>query len=570
MFNIMHTLIYWEYILLIFGIAFILGFAIAIRIKNLDITEKLAVSFAFSFLIVVLLTPLFALKLDIFARILFLLISIISLFYLKKHKQDLKSNYDFVFLIVILIISLVSKFFIQTLWQYPVMGGDWYGHTLIIPYKFNIGDWIPPRDRTPFFNLLIYSYHHLLGTSLYQYWVSQIVSVVANSVFILPAYLIAKKAFGDNIARISAAFMIITPFLVKQAIYTWPKNMAMYFVLLMIYFMFFRDRPEANKMNYGLAGFFGALGFLTHNYVVVYIFTTLVAFVYTKELYKKPLAIPYELLKNKSAYFFFALIAVTVPYFLWVYSFYGTIFTSRFIYYPFAVTGYDLALHGEPKEIFETFFATSPLHIIGIRIFNAVVTLTPAALPINPVATQFRTYNPIYYYSHDYPGALSTLMYFLVLLWFFRYLLRKTKTDKALAMFVVMPFILYLIVCGWLDWGLLTAGLHPTLPILIMLGFNELYKFKDQRIKSILVYLIFIGCLIEDLIYGTLILNFYYIGGGLSSVAEGIQRFIPDFQISKFVSAHFLISNSDFLFNSVVSVGLIIIATLCYLYFSKK
>jgi hypothetical protein len=289
---------------LVAGIAFIPGFAIAARIKQLDITEKLAVSFGFSFLIVVLLTPLFAVKLDIVARVAFVLIVIASLFLFLKQKQDLKLNHDFIFLTLILVISLVSKFFIQTLWEYPVIGGDWYGHTLIRPYMFNIGDWTPPQERTPFFNLLIYSYHHLLGTSLYQYWVSQIISVIVNSVFILPAYLIAKRVFGDNIAKVSAAFMIITPFLVQQAIYTWPKNMAMYFTLLIIYFLFFRGNSGNNELNYGFAGFFAALGFLTHNYIVFYIFTALIAFVYVKKLYdyKQPLTIPHELFKNKFIY----------------------------------------------------------------------------------------------------------------------------------------------------------------------------------------------------------------------------------------------------------------------------
>ncbi len=565
-----HTLIYWIYILLVAGIAFIPGFAIAMLIKKLDITEQLAISFGFSFLIVVLLTPLFAAHLDMVARALFLVIFIASIVYIVKQKQNVELNHDFIFLTLILVISFVSKFFIQTLWEYPVIGGDWYGHTLIRPYMFNIGDWTPPQERTPLFNLLIYSYHHLLGTSLYQYWISQIISVVANSVFILPAFVLAKKVFGEKVAKISAAFMIITPFLVQQAIYTWPKNMAMYFSLLMIYFLFFRGNSENNTMNYGFAGFFGAVGFLTHNYVLFYIFTALIAFVYVIKLYnyKQLWTILHELLKTKFICFFVALIVVTIPYFLWVYSFYGTISTSRlFIYYPFAVEGYWNI--GSSQEVFETFFNTPIQHIIGIRIFNAVVTLTPAALPINPVATHFRTYNPIYYYSHDYPGALSTLMYVLVLLWFLKYLIGKTKTDKVLVIFVVIPFILFWIWCGWLDWGLLTQGLHPTIPILIMLGFNELYKFKAQRIRSILIYSVFVGCLIEDLIYGILTLKFYQLGGGLYMVAEGIQRYIPDFQISEFVSARFLLTGPDLLLNSIISVA-IIITTLCYYRFSRS
>lgn len=563
------TLTYWLYILSVVGVAFIPGFAIATRIKKLDSIERLSISFGFSFPIVVLLTPLFALKFDIPTRIIFVLIIIASIFYILKQKQNLKVNNDFFLLALILIIGLVFRFFVQTLWEYPVMGSDWYGHALLRPYMFNIGDWTPPQERTPLFNLLIYSYHHLLGTSLYQYWMSQIISVVANTVFILPAYLIAKKVFNDNIAKVSTAFMIITPFLVNSAIYTWPKNMAMYFSLLAIYFMFFRAKPEENKFNYGLTGFFAALGFLTHDYILFYVFTALIIFIYVKKLYKKPLTIPHELFENKFIYFFVSFAAVTIPYFLWIYYFYGTISTPRsVIYYPLAVEGYWSI--GSPQEVFETFFNTPISHIIGIRIFNAVVTLTPVALPINPVATQYPSYNPIYYYSHDYPGALSTLMYVLVVVWVVRYLFRKTKTDNVLTMFVVIPFILFLTICGWLDWGLLTLGLHPTIPILIMLGFNELYKFKAQRIRSLLIYLAFIGCLIEDFIYGILTLNFYQVEGGISGTATNISRYIPDFQISDFVSAHFFLTDSDLLLNSIISFGIIIVVSLCYFQFSKS
>ncbi len=259
----MNLIAYWSYIIVVLLMSFIPGFAIASRIRSLNDTERLAIAFCFSFFIVVLLVPLFAIKLDLLARALFLFILLVSLlnliWYLKKKDFKIKPDMDFKFLLSILIISLVSRFFIQTLWEYPVTGGDWIGHTLFIPYDFDIGKWAPPQDRTPLFNLFIYSHHHLLGTSLFQYWISQIISVVANSVFVLPAYLIAKNVFNDKVAKISAAFMVIVPWLVWQSIYTWPKNLAMYFILLMIYFMFFKK--DSKPLSYGLSGLFGALAF---------------------------------------------------------------------------------------------------------------------------------------------------------------------------------------------------------------------------------------------------------------------------------------------------------------------
>jgi hypothetical protein len=552
-------ILYWSYISAVLLMSFIPGFAIATRIRSLNNTERLAIAFCFSYIICVLLVPLFAIKLDLLARALFLFIlsvSVLSLIWrLRKLDFRIKMSLDFKFLLSILIISLVSKFFIQTLWEYPVSGGDWIAHTLVVPYDFDIGKWAPPQDRTPFFNLLIYSYHHLLGTSLFQYWISQIVSVVANSVFVLPTYLIARNVFNHRVAKISTAFMVIAPWLVWQSIYTWPKNLAMYLIFLMIYFMFFKK--DNKPLNYGLSGLFGALAFLTHNYTAFYILTALIAFIYYKKIYRYPIL--QELLKERFMYFFIVMAAVIAPYLLWMHSSYGEFVTSRLVYYPFSVKGYEQATYSNPEEIYQSFFNTPISSIIGIRISNAMVTLLPVALPINPMAIHFPTYNPVLYYMQDYPGALSFLMYLLVVLWFLRYLFRKTNTDPVLVIFILVPFMVTLIIAGWKDWGLLTYALGPTVPILIILGTSELCRFKNSRIKTAYLYLMFIACLIEGLIFIVLIDNFYLTTGGLGSVIKAASS-IPGFQIASFISAHFLLNGmEDFSINAIISLLFILV-----------
>lgn len=490
---------------------------------------------------------------------------IFSLLYLLKKRSELKFEINSRIIISILIIGLVLNFFLQTLWEYPVSGGDWIAHTLFIPYDFDSGNWTLPHDRTPFFNLLIYSYHHLLGTSLFQYWISQIISVIANSVFVLPAYLIAKNVFNDKVAKISAAFMVITPWLVWQSIYTWPKNLAMYFILLMIYFMFFKQ--ESKPLSYGLSGLFGALAFLTHNYTAFYILTALLAFIYVKKIYRHPPIIIQELFKDRFIYFFIVLAAAIVPYYVWMYASYGEIVTSRLLYYPFSVNGYVQAAYSDPEEIFNAFFNTPISSIIYTRISNAIVTLLPVALPINPIATNFPTYYPVLYYMQDYPGGLSFLMYILVVVWFSRYILRKTNTNGVLVILVIVPFLITLFIAGWKDWGLLTYALSPTVPILIMLGTNELYKIRTSWIRTGYAYLLFMVCLIEVVIFGVLINDLYLATGGIKDVIEVGAR-IPGFQISSFISAHFLLSGSgNLLVNAVISLLLILVTIY---YFSKK
>gem|GEM_PF-1341009 len=565
MIYLLNLLLYCIYIIVILLISFIPGFAIAGHIKNLSVLEKLSISFGFSYLIIVLITPFFAFKLNFMAQLIFICIMIYSLLYLIKKRSELKFEINSRILISLLIIGLVLHFFLQTLWEYPVTGGDWIAHTLFIPYDFNSGNWTLPHDRTPFFNLLIFSYHNLLGTSLFQYWISQIISVVANTIFILPAFLIAKNVFNDKVAKISVAFMIITPWLIWQSIYTWPKNLAMYFTLLMVYFMFFKK--DSKPLSYGLAGLFGALAFLTHNYTAFYILTALLAFIYVNKIHKHPPIILQEMFKEKFIYFFIVIVLTIVPYFLWMYASYGQIVTSRLLYYPFSVNGYVQASYDDPKEIFNTFFNTPISSIIETRISNAIVTLLPVALPINPIATNFPTYHPVLYYMQDYPGGLSFLMYMLVVIWFSRYIFRKINSDAVLVILVLVPFLVTLFIAGWKDWGLLTYALSPTVPILIMFGINELYKIRTSWIRNGYAYLMFIVCMIEVVIFGVLIKDLYLATGGIKHVMEVGTR-VPGFQISSFISAHFLLRGyGNFLVNAVISL-LLILMTINYL--SKK
>ncbi len=558
----MNLIIYWSYVIIILLISFIPGFAIANYFKNLTLIEKLAISFGFSFLILLVPMPFFAFKLTLLGQLFLIGIIIVSLWYLLKKRAEFKLDIDARFIILVLVIGLVSKFLLQTFWEYPVMGGDWFGHAFERPYIFETGDWSPDRDRTPLFGLLIYAYHELLGTSLYQYWISQIISVVINSLYIFPAFLIARKAFGDRVAKSSALFMLVTPFLIFNTLYTWPKNAAMYGVLMMIYFLFFCEQDL--KVRYPLAGFFAGLGFWFHNYALFYIGIAVLLLIYREKMYKGLLSKNNLNNLKKLSYFLLALFLVLLPYFAWVYSYYGTISTSKTIYYPIAVNGYESAINQNPEYLWNTFKSTPLKDIIIPRISNIIITLMPAALPINPLAASLPTYNPIYYYSHDYPGGLSSLMYVIVVIWFIRYISRKTKTDPILVGFLILPLLLNMFLYAWKEWGLLTGWLHPTVPLLIIIGFNEIHNWKS-KFKNALFYAIFVSAIIEDGIYSVLIKNFYIIEGGFQHVSKMGQQFIPDFQISNFVSAHFLFNNNiDLLADVLISAGIVLLVYIFY------
>jgi 4-amino-4-deoxy-L-arabinose transferase-like glycosyltransferase len=528
------TYLYFAYSLVIFFITFVPGYLILSRYSSLDHAERVILSPAISIIVLLLLSFLFTSNTAI---VFWLLLSVMSIVCAVKCKETLLfANSETRFLLQLVFIFLGVRLLAQTLWEYPVIGGDWSYHGFVLPYQFSLGDWTPPRDRPPVFSILIYAYHRLLGTSLYQFWTTQAASTVLNSLFILPAYFIAKRSFGAWTARVSTLFMAFVPFLVFQSIYTWPKSLAMFCVLGMIYFLFFSE----SKNKYAFAGVLGGLGFLFHNYAAFYIIISTALLLSPNQISEK--------LKSSLAFLSPAFLVV-LPYLLWLHSYYGSFSTSRFIYYPIAVGGYETALSGNITQLFEQFHATPLSEIVFIRISNAIVTLTPAALPVNPVATSFPTYNPMYYFSHDYPGALSLSIYVLALLWFASYLRsnRKDEITKILTVYLVAAFIINLLLWGWKEWGLVGQILHPTVPILVMFAAAQLKRItgNHQQFCRPMLLFILIDLIAENLIFKKLLEQFYHSTGGVLDVYQGIARFIPDFKIENFISAYFLFQDAQ-------------------------
>lgn len=550
------TYLYFAYSLVIFFITFVPGYLILSR-YNIDYAERTILSPAISIIVLLLLSFLFTPNTVI---VFWLLLSVMSIICAVKCREVLLfANSETRFLLQLVFIFLGVRLLAQTLWEYPVIGGDWSYHGFVLPYQFSLGDWIPPRDRPPLFSILIYAYHRLLGTSVYQFWLTQAMSVIFNSLFILPAYFIAKRSFGTWTARVSTLFMVFVPFLVFQSIYTWPKSLAMFCVLGMIYFLFFSE----SRNRYAFAGVLGGLGFLFHNYAAFYIIISAGLLILSSNQIS-------EKLKHSLAFLFPAFLVV-LPYLLWLHSYYGSFSTSRFIYYPFAVGGYETALSGNITQLFEQFYDTPLSEIVFIRISNLIVTLTPAALPINPVATSFPTYNPMYYFSHDYPGALSLSIYLLALLWFATYFRSNNRDEKTkiLTVYMVAAFIINLFLWGWREWGLVGQILHPTVPILVMFAAAQLKRITSnhQQFCRPLLLFILIDLIVENLIFKKLLEQFYHSTGGVLDVYQGIARFIPDFQMENFISTYFIFEDVQLAIASLL-LGLILWAA--YLLLSQK
>lgn len=401
----------------------------------------------------------------------------------------------------VLILSILLNITVLFVIPYTEVGGDWFYQAVSLPIQFQSGDWTPPQDRTPLYGLV---FSFINPSPIHYYWFTQIVSIILSSLYLIPSYLIAKKLFTERVAQLSTLFMIFTPFMIFQTGYTWPKNISMFFILFAIYFIFLSNFNH----KYIISGLLLGIGFLFHNYTGLYIITILIMMIYYKT--------------NHRLTVLSSLIITLIPYFIWTYLYYGTISTSRFIYYPISIE-YCAPMIQSTDQILEIFLSTPIIEIITPHISNLLVTATPAIL----FASGLKTFDWLYYYTHTYMGGLSTAMYIIVVYAFF-----KKDTNKFLRISVLIPIVLIVLLYGWKEWGLLPPGLQPTIPFLVMIGINEVKNNK------FIIVLLFILAIADTIIFITLYQQFFITINGTADISTLLEPY--NVSIENFKSLYYL------------------------------
>ncbi|MGZ4954944.1 MAG: hypothetical protein ACXV8Q_07505 [Methylobacter sp.] len=91
-----------------------------------------------------------------------------------------------------------------------------------------------------------------------------VVGIVLNAMFILGAALLFKS-FGltREFTVAGLLLLVINPYFISQVIFTWPKALAAFYILLAIQTLSVRGWPA-------MAGLFAALAYLSHPYAVVF------------------------------------------------------------------------------------------------------------------------------------------------------------------------------------------------------------------------------------------------------------------------------------------------------------
>ena len=119
-------------------------------------------------------------------------------------------------------------------------------------------------DRTPLFGFLatfvvsavhvrlpthglyeIPAAYHFRLIDPYGYWIYRALSIVTNAFVVAPGYLLAHRFLGRRAATLGVAFAALSPVVLMNVIFTWPKLLAGFFIGAAFFWMLVKDRPIA-------------------------------------------------------------------------------------------------------------------------------------------------------------------------------------------------------------------------------------------------------------------------------------------------------------------------------------
>ncbi|HMS49849.1 MAG TPA: glycosyltransferase family 39 protein [Candidatus Saccharibacteria bacterium] len=183
----------------------------------------------------------------------------------------------------------------------------------------------------------------------------QVLAQVLNALFIIPAFYLLSAMFKKRTAMVSCLLLIGSPFFLYNAVFSWPKSLVAFFVLVM-WLLLLQKRLRYTV----LAGVVGGLAYLTHDLAVFYIVASIGLLLYHRRFRD------IFVLGGISALIAFPWLVVS-----------SLIYKkpSTFALYPLSLHG--LPQPGQSKAIVNEFLHTSPLEIISIRFDTLFYLLSP-------------------------------------------------------------------------------------------------------------------------------------------------------------------------------------------------
>ena len=219
----------------------------------------------------------------------------------------------------------------------PVSGGalrigDWVAHWFLVlvylgrplpdlrVFVNRVGDF-GVVSRPPLYNL---EGGLLVGPLDEQFWPFQLAGALVGVPIVVAAVLWARNLGGVAAARAVAPLCALSPFLIQNTAYPWPKMVAALFVLLFLHAIraaaLARD-PARRRQTFLLAAVSAGLGYLAHQTAVFYVGPTLLWLAWGRPcpLFGRPVS---------RTFVTWALaglvgVAIVAPWQLWVVATYG-------------------------------------------------------------------------------------------------------------------------------------------------------------------------------------------------------------------------------------------------------
>jgi hypothetical protein len=77
----------------------------------------------------------------------------------------------------------------------------------------------------------------------YGYWLYRLICIFANAMAVVSAGLVAWELFGARVARIGSVFVVLSPFILINIVFHWPKLLAGFFIVAFYFWTLVRRRP---------------------------------------------------------------------------------------------------------------------------------------------------------------------------------------------------------------------------------------------------------------------------------------------------------------------------------------
>jgi hypothetical protein len=392
---------------------------------------------------------------------------------IKKDEKELLIIFGLQFLFYV-----IFQLFI---YLYP-MGRNWtyyYNFSLnIAENSFNFNG-----DRTPLFSLIEGAFLTIFGKNFY---IAQITSALAGALTIFPFYLLSKKFIKPKFIYISLLFLIFNPFIIENSLYNWAKMQTTMFVLYFIVFILEKKYLDSYVSSLS--------GFLSH---ALSLFFILPAYIWY--------GIENRWKATKIVVIFLASVLVIIL--IKAYTGYG----DYFIFYPFAVNGWETVIGKSFGEVWTQFISKPIYYHFFVRIVNLLNTILPVIpavklinyftnLPIIQLhkIIDFTNLPLVYYYFHSIPGALTSGIYIFFVVWLF-----KNYKTKFAILFVIAPILFAVSFFGWIKAGVTRDMLQPIIPICIILSVSEMSKHPKK-----ISYIVFSIMILELIIFFVLYNNY--------------------------------------------------------------